>query len=67
MRNHDRKLIKIITLIEKIQRNIKSLLFIIPDEKIKEIKTIEMGELEIKSAAMFSKKRIKKYQDQVYL
>ena len=52
-------------LIEQIQIKINAFLFVISDEEIKTNKNIEIGELEIKSAAIFSKKRIQKYQDQV--
>ena len=52
-------------LIEQIQIKINAFLFVISDEEIKTNKNIEIGELEIKSAATFSKKRIEKYQNQV--
>lgn len=52
-------------LIEQIQIKINAFLFVISDEEIKTNKNIDIGELEIKSAAIFSKKRIQKYQDQV--
>ena len=56
---------KIMNLIEQIQIKINAFLFVISDEEIKTNKNIEIGELEIKSAATFSKKRIEKYQNQV--
>lgn len=52
-------------LIEQIQIKINAFLFVISDEEIKTNKNIEIGELEIKSAAIFSKQRIQKYQNQV--
>ena len=54
------------TLIEQIQIKINAFLFVISDDEIKTTKNIEIGELEIESAAIFSKKRIQKYQDQVF-
>ena len=62
-----RKSVKITTLIERVQLRINAFLFVISDEEIKTTKNIEIGELEVKSAAIFSKKRIQKYQDQVIL
>ena len=53
------------TLIEQIQIKINAFLFVISDDEIKATKNIEIGELEIESTAIFSKKRIQKYQDQV--
>ena len=53
------------TLIEQIQIKINAFLFVISDDEIKTTKNIEIGELEIESAAIFSKKRIQKYQNQV--
>ena len=53
------------TLIEQIQIKINAFLFVLSDDEIKTTKNIEIGELEIESAAIFSKKRIQKYQDQV--
>ena len=52
-------------LIEQIQIKINAFLFVISDEEIKTNKNIEISEVEIKSAAIFSKKRIEKYQHQV--
>ena len=53
------------TLIEQIQIKINAFLFVISDDEIKSTKNIEIGELGIESAAIFSKKRIQKYQNQV--
>ena len=66
MKNYnDKNPIKIMTLIEQIQIKINAFLFVISDDEIKTTKNIEIGELEIESAAIFSKKRIHKYQNQV--
>ena len=59
------KSVKILTLIERVQLKINAFLFVISDEEIKTTKNIGIGELEVKSAAIFSKKRIQKYQNQV--
>ena len=59
------KSVKILTLIERVQLKINAFLFVISDEETKTTKNIGIGELEVKSAAIFSKKRIQKYQNQV--